>query len=107
MGCKKDLRPVYRCQHILPMPRISCPSKTEGEGYSCAHRTEIQEVLDGKCPYMVRNSKEVKNDDFENVIQITCAHLSPFGGRCSCALAIAEAEGNVSRQLSLFEKEGV
>lgn len=107
MGCKKYMRPVYRCQHVLPVPKVSCPSETRAEGYSCSHHTKIQEVLDGKCPYMVRVTKEIKNDDFETILQITCAHISPLGRRCSCAKAIAEANGKKENvhQLTLFELE--
>jgi len=107
MGCKKFLRPVYHCQHILPVPKVSCPSEMNGGGYACAHQYIVQEIVDKKCPYMVQSSREVKNDDFETILQISCVHLSPLGRRCSCAKAIAEAnnKGKDPRQLTLFELE--
>ena len=107
MGCKKFLRPVYHCQHILPVPKVSCPSEMNVRGLAYSRKYKVEEILDGKCPYMVQSSREVKNDDFESIIQITCVHLSPMSRRCSCAKAIAEAnnKGKDPRQLTLFELE--
>ena len=96
MGCKRVLRPVYLCQHLLPT------SKSGKENFP---KTEVRELLDGKCEYMEREVKTLTFDG-RRVIRITCAHLTLLGGRCSCTKARAEADGKVPRQLRLFEEAG-
>lgn len=98
MVCKKYMRPVYLCQHVLPVPE-----KTYNSDYG--GRTTVRQLVDGTCPFEKRVLETSKAFDCDRVLDLTCAHLSPVGKNCSCAQAIAEAngKGDNPNQLSLFD----
>lgn len=106
MGCRKEMRPVYICQHVLPEPVLSnIPTPPKFRNYLCTKKTKFYDILDDKCPFAIKVFREVKNDDFETVINVKCEHLSLLGNRCSCPKAIHEADGKAPRQLHLFNRD--